>query len=86
MRNTDFITLNNLSIYSCKFPTTDIVPIIEHIKGCSESGMINWEVVTNPINGKKVTRLPNGGYFFSLHIEWVNIAKALLEHQIWRMK
>lgn len=86
MRNSDFITLNQCAVYSCQFPTKDIIPTIEKIKGYINSGEVKWEVITNPINGKKVTELPNGGVFFSLHIEWINFAKALLEHQIWKMK
>ncbi|MCK8797322.1 hypothetical protein MY535_01300 [Haemophilus influenzae] len=28
----------------------------------------------------------NGNLFFSVHFEWLNLSKALLEHQIWQLK
>ncbi|TGY49712.1 hypothetical protein E5343_06945 [Rodentibacter caecimuris] len=86
MRNTDFITLKQCEIYSAHFPTDDVISRVENMRGHTKDGFLRWETVTNPINGKKVTQLSNGNLFFSVHFEWVNFSKALLEHQIWQLK
>lgn len=86
MRNTDFITLKQCEIYSAHFPTDDVISRIENMRGHSDEHFLRWETVTNPINGKKVTKLGNGNLFFSVHFEWLNLSKALLEHQIWQLK
>lgn len=86
MRNTDFITLKQCEIYSAHFPTDDVISRVENMRGHSDKYFLRWETVTNPINGKKVTKLGNGNLFFSVHFEWLNLSKALLEHQIWQLK
>lgn len=84
MKNSDFIQMNQCSIYSIKFPTNQFVETVESLR-LDGGEYFNAEVITNPMTGKKVHKLENG-FFFTLRINFKKLTKELISGEVFELK
>ena len=84
MKNSDFIQMNQCSIYSIKFPTNQFVETVESLR-LDGGEYFNAEVITNPMTGKKVHELENG-FFFTLRINFKKLTKELISGEVFELK
>ncbi|TYG34185.1 hypothetical protein FW755_03310 [Lonepinella koalarum] len=84
MKNSDFIKMTSVSIYSLAFPTDKLVETLENATFDTVNDE-KLELIRNPITGEKVHKLGENGLFFSLRAEYKPITATMLTSKTYAM-
>ncbi len=77
MNYSDYIKMTQIGVYSITFPTDKLIETLESATLEARNG-VEFEVLKNPITGKKVHQLDDDGLFFSLRCEFKRVTKELI--------
>ncbi|WP_439235165.1 hypothetical protein [Lonepinella koalarum] len=84
MKNSDFIKMTSVSIYSMAFPTDKLVETLENAIFDTVNNQ-KFELIHNPITGEKVHKLGENGLFFSIRAEYKPITAIMLSSKYYAM-
>lgn len=85
MQYSDFIKMTSCGVYSITFPTEKLVETLEKAELAKRVG-VQFEVVKNPITGKKVHELGGKGLYWSVRAEFKQITKELMAQKSYEIK
>lgn len=77
MNYSDYIKMTQCGVYSIAFPTVNIAETLENAVLQDYRGE-KFEIVKNPLTGKKIMQLESGSLFFSIRAEFKHITKQLI--------
>ena len=84
MKNSDFIKMTTLGVYSIAFPVENIRQTLDEavLDDCQN---VKYEILKNPMTGKKIHELDDG-IFFSIRAEFKQVTPALLATKSYEIK
>ncbi|MCR1838637.1 recombination-associated protein RdgC [Pasteurella caecimuris] len=85
MQYSDFIKMTGCGVYSITFPTEKLVETLENAE-LAELEEVKFEIVENPITGKKVHELDDNGLYWSVRAEFKQITKELMAQKSYEIK
>ncbi|MDO4698183.1 MAG: hypothetical protein Q4A60_05840 [Pasteurellaceae bacterium] len=84
MKNSNYIEMKQCNVFSIKFPTDNIVDVLENAVFDDET-LVKIEIVNNPLVKRKVIHLENG-LFFTMRTTFKKITKEVLSNKIFELK